>query len=135
MIFPVKIIDAKGKVKDGECLTKDQALENFWINKHKSNKKGNTPMYYLSVAERLVWHRMAKEERIVIHKEVVHRKRKPLEKIYKITCQRCGKQVMRAIARAKWCSNACYRAVNIDNAKKNKNNQIRRLRERLSEVL
>ena len=132
MIFPVKIIDAKGKVKDGECLTKDQALENFWINKHKSNKKGNTPMYYLSVAERLVWHRMAKEERIVIHKEVVHRKRKPLEKIYKITCQRCGKKVMKAVARTKWCGKACYRAVNLANAKAR--NEMRK-NERLSEVL
>ena len=135
MIFPIKIIDAKGKIKDGECLDKEQALENYWINKHRSNKKGDTPMYQLSLAERLVRHRMAKEERIVIHKEVVHRKRKPLEKIYKIKCQRCGKKVMRAVERAKWCSKACYRAVNIDNAKKNHNNQKRRLRERLSEVL
>ena len=132
MIFPVKIIDAKGKVKDSECLTKDQALENFWINKHKSNKKGNTPMYYLSVAERKTWNAMTKEEIIIVGKKVFRRKRKPVEKIYEITCQKCGKKVMKAVARTKWCGKACYRAVNLANAKAR--NEMRK-NERLSEVL
>ena len=80
MIFPVKIIDAKGKVKDGECLNKDQALENFWINKHKSNKKGNTPMYYLSAAERKTWNTMTKEE--IIRKQRERRAKNKAETGY-----------------------------------------------------
>ena len=78
---------------------------------------------------------MTKEEIIIVGKNVFRRKRKPVEKIHEITCQRCGKKVMKTVTRAKWCGKACYRAVNIANARKNKNNQKRRLRERLGEVL
>ena len=34
---------------------------------------------------------------------------KPVEAIYKVTCIYCGKEAMRTQARAKYCSDQCYR--------------------------
>tara|TARA_R110000824_G_scaffold1439_1_gene7216 strand:+ start:8107 stop:8514 length:408 start_codon:yes stop_codon:yes gene_type:complete len=135
MIFPIKIMDGKGKVKEEKCLTQQQAVDNYWVDKDKKSRRTNNVIFALSAAERLTWDRMAKEEIIVTPKYITRRKRKPVEKIHEITCQRCGKKVMKTVTRAKWCGKACYRAVNIANARKNKNNQKRRLRERLGEVL
>ena len=131
MIFPVKIMDSKGKVKEEKCLTQQQAVDNYWVDKDKKSRRTNNVIFALSAAERLTWNRMTKEEKIVTPKYVTRRKRKPVEKIHEITCQRCGKKVMKAVARTKWCGKACYTANNLANAKKNKG----RKDERLGEVL
>jgi len=109
MIYPVKIMDAKGKIKEEKCLTGQQAVDHYWVDKF--NKKTNSEIFALSVHEKLLWKRLNLDDKIPVLKPWSylrpHQKARP--EIHQITCHNtdCGKVVMKTMARAKYCCLKC----------------------------
>jgi len=109
MIYPVKVMDKHGKLKQEKCLDAKQATDAYWVCKY--NKKSNTPIFVLSQAERLAWKRMPGNDPAKTAKGWTYLRphQKKREAIYEITCQRkeCGKSAMKTMKRAKYCSVKC----------------------------
>ena len=107
MIFPVKVMDAHGKLKEEKCLTQEKALDHFWLDKY--TKKTNSAIFAMSSHEKITWKRLSLDENIPVVKQWTYFK-KPQKKrkaIHKIICQRCGKSAMKTMKRAKFCSLEC----------------------------
>jgi len=107
MIYPVKVMDAHGKLKEEKCLTKEQAIDHYWVDKF--NKKTNNEIFALSAFEKRAWKRLSLDDKIPVVKQWSYRK-KPQKKrkaIHPIICKRCGKSAMKTMKRAKYCSLEC----------------------------
>ena len=126
MIYPVKVLDRNGKLQEEKCMTGQEALGHYWINKVGKN---NNEIFALSAPEKIAWKRMTKEEKIVpVKKWTYHRPhQKARPQIFEITCQNkeCGKVVMKTMARAKYCSISCQISQSRKNLYKKKQIQKR----------
>lgn len=132
MIFPVKVMDAHGKLKEEKCLTQEKALDHFWLDKY--TKKTNSAIFAMSNHEKITWKRLSLDENIHVVKQWTYFK-KPQKKrkaIHKIICQRCGESAMKTMKRAKYCSTECMQKRGNrdryfrDKLKREKQNEIER---------
>lgn len=132
MIFPVKVMDTHGKLKEGKCLTQEEALDHFWLDKY--NKKTNSAIFAMSNHEKITWKRLSLDDKIPVVKQWTYFK-KPQKKrkaVHEIICQRCGKSAMKTMTRAKFCSLECMQKKGDknrylkDKLKREKQNEIER---------
>jgi hypothetical protein len=132
MIFPVKVMDTHGKVKEEKCLTQAEALDHFWLDKY--TKKTNNAIFALSAAGRNAWKRLNLDDNIPAVKQWSYHKppQKKRKAIHKIICHRCGKSAMKTMKRAKYCSTECMQKRGNrdryfrDKLKREKQNEIER---------
>ena len=100
MIYPIKVWSRKGlrRLLRHDMAKSMSAKEVFAVQqKH----------YEVSDADRKKFDSMNLNDWSVEPK--TPRLMKPFEAIYKVTCVYCGKEAMRTQARARYCSDECYR--------------------------
>jgi len=100
MIYPIKVWRRKGLRR---LLRHDMAKSMSAKEVMEEQQKH----YQLSSHERAKFNRMCLDDAV---ETPTPRPMKSIAAIYKVICVYCGKQAMRSQARAKYCSDACYRA-------------------------
>jgi len=99
MIYPIKVWSRKGLRR---LLRHDMAKSMSAKEVMEEQQKH----YAVTDADRKKFDRMNLDDWV---EPTTPRSLKPVEAIYKVTCVYCGKQAMRTQARAKYCSDQCYR--------------------------
>ena len=99
MIYPIKVWRRKGLRR---LLRHDMAKSMSAKEVFKEQQKH----YAVTDADRKKFDRMNLDD---WSDSTTPRAMKSIEAIYKVTCVHCGKEAMRTQARARYCSDACYR--------------------------
>jgi len=109
-IFGIKIYDKNGKIK--KELSVKQALNDF-----NFDKKRQRSVFFVTPQERKQF--WGRPTRVIEPKKIIRKKdrqidgrknrqiNKPREFKYKITCNRCGKKVIKQSEKAEFCSFKC----------------------------
>jgi len=99
MIYPIKVWSRKGL---RQLLRHDMAKSMSAKEVMEEQQKH----YAVTDADRKKFDRMNLDDWV---EPATPRAMKSIAAIYKVTCVYCGKQAMRTQARAKYCSDQCYR--------------------------
>ena len=99
MIYPIKVWSRKGLRR---LLRHDMAKSMSAREVMEEQQKH----YEVTDADRKKFDRMNLDDWV---EPTTPRSLKLVEAIYKVTCVYCGKEAMRTQARAKYCSDQCYR--------------------------
>ena len=99
MIYPIKVWSRKGLRR----LLRHDIAKSMSAREVMEEQQKH---YVVTDADRKKFDRMNLDDWV---ESKTPRSLKPVEAIYKVTCVYCGKEAMRTQARAKYCSDQCYR--------------------------